>query len=127
MSVPVDELKNRLKEAMDFMNMRAVDLSQKTGIPKGSISQYLSGYVKPNSERVYLISRVLKINEAWLMGYDVPKEAKYYSKNYELSAEEEAIITIFRSMNKLGQDRLLDYSTELIEISKYKLKNRKDK
>lgn len=80
MSVPVDELKNRLKEAIAFMNMRAIDLSQKTGIPKSSISQYLSGHVKPNSERIYLISKVLDVNEAWLMGFDVPKERKHVIK-----------------------------------------------
>lgn len=74
MAEPIEELKNRLKEALTYMNMRAIDLSQKTGIPKSSISQYLSGHVKPNSERVYLISKALNVQEAWLMGFDVPKE-----------------------------------------------------
>ena len=73
-AVPIDELKNRLKEALSYMNMRAIDLSQKTSIPKSSISQYLSGYAKPNSERVYLISKALNVSEAWLMGFDVPRE-----------------------------------------------------
>lgn len=73
MAEPIEELKIRLKEALSYLNMRAIDLSQKTGIPKSSISQYLSGHVKPNSERVYLISKALNVSEAWLMGFDVPK------------------------------------------------------
>ena len=71
MSVPIDELKNRLKLAMAKMNLRPIELSEKTNIPKSSISQYMSGYAKPNSERVYLISKALNVSEAWLMGFDV--------------------------------------------------------
>lgn len=74
MSVPVDELKNRLKKALSNMNMKPIELSEITKIPKSSISQYMSGYTKPNGERVYLISKALNISEAWLMGFDVPME-----------------------------------------------------
>lgn len=72
MSVPIDELKNRLKLAMAKMNIRPIELAEITKIPKSSISQYMSGYAKPNSERVYLISKALNVTEAWLMGFDVP-------------------------------------------------------
>lgn len=74
MTLPITELKYRLKEALAYNNMRPIDLSQKTNIPKSSISQYCSGYAKPNSERVYLISKALNVSEAWLMGYDAPRE-----------------------------------------------------
>lgn len=74
MSIPTDDLKNRLKFAMLKMGMRPIELSEKTKIPKSSISQYMSGYTKPNGERVYLISKVLGVSEAWLMGFDVPME-----------------------------------------------------
>ncbi len=69
---PIDDLKNRLQMALKKNNMKAVELSEKTNIPKSSISQYMSGYAKPNGERIYLISKVLGVSEAWLLGYDVP-------------------------------------------------------
>ena len=74
MSIPIDELKNRLKEALFNCHMKPIELSEKTKIPKSSISQYMSGYTKPNGERVYLISKALNVSEAWLMGFDVPME-----------------------------------------------------
>lgn len=74
MTIPVEELRDRLKQALSLSNLRPIDLSVKTGIPKSSISQYMSGHVKPNSERVYKISKVLNVSEAWLMGFDVPME-----------------------------------------------------
>ena len=66
------ELKDRLREAMEKRGMRAVDLVERTGIPKGTISYYLSGKTEPKADRLYIISQALDINEAWLLGYDVP-------------------------------------------------------
>ena len=67
------ELRERLRVALDEIGMRPVDLSAKTGIPKSMVSYYLSGKSKPKSDRLYEISKVLNVSEAWLMGYDVPK------------------------------------------------------
>lgn len=70
----MDELKNRLQAALSVANIPAVELSEKTGIPKSSISQYLSGYAKPKQDRIYLMAKALDVSEAWLMGYDAPME-----------------------------------------------------
>ena len=69
-----DELKNRLREAMQIRGMKAVDLCEKTGIPKGAISYYLAGKSQPKADRVYLLGKALEVSEAWLMGFDVPRE-----------------------------------------------------
>lgn len=68
------EMKVRLKEALDMRGMKAVDLCEKTGIPKSAVSYYLAGKSEPKSDRIYLISKALNIAEPWLMGYDVPME-----------------------------------------------------
>ena len=66
------ELRDRLRQAMDLRGMRATDLVDKTGIPKGTISYYLSGKTEPKADRLYIIAQALDISEAWLLGYDVP-------------------------------------------------------
>lgn len=81
MSVPNNALKDRLRLAMDLKDMRAIELSEKTRIPKSAISQYLSGYAKPKQDRIYLIAKALDINEVWLMGYDVPMERQAGGEN----------------------------------------------
>lgn len=68
------ELKNRLREAMAWRGIKAVSLCEKTGIPKGAISYYLSGKSQPKADRVHLISKALGVSEAWLMGFDVPMQ-----------------------------------------------------
>lgn len=86
MSVPVEDLKNRLKVALSYANMRPIELARKTGISKSSISQYMSGYTKPNDERIYLISQALDVSEAWLMGFDVPME-RIFKKSESTTSE----------------------------------------
>lgn len=79
MSEPTAELRDRLRKALSLRDLKPIELSQQTGIPKSAISQYMSGYAKPKQDRIYSISKVLNISEAWLMGYDVPMERKEFS------------------------------------------------
>lgn len=67
-----EEFKNRLRQALDMRKMKAVDLVEKTGVPKGAVSYYLAGKSQPKADRIYLIAQALDVNEAWLIGYDVP-------------------------------------------------------
>ncbi len=70
----------RLKYAMDLGGLTQTDLCHKTKIPKSAMSQYISGKFKPKDDRTYLIAKALNVNEAWLMGYDVPINNKKTNK-----------------------------------------------
>ena len=69
-----EEFRTRLNNALTERGLRAVDLCERTGIPKGAISYYLSGKSQPKADRLYEISKALDVSEAWLLGYDVPME-----------------------------------------------------
>lgn len=120
---PIENFNIRLEQALEKKNIKILELSQKAGLSENLLSGYLLGRTNPSAYHIYLLGKILEVSQDWLMGYDVPMEATYYSKNYELSAEEECIITIYRNLNKAGQDRMLDYSMELNEVPKYGLKN----
>ena len=66
----------RLKYALNLRNMRPIDLSEKTGIGKSSISQYLSNMVKPKQDRIFAMAKALNVDELWLMGFNSPIEGK---------------------------------------------------
>lgn len=68
---------------MTEKNLRQVDIlelakpyCQKNNVKlgKSDLSQYLKGTVEPGQEKLTVLSLALDVNEAWLMGYDVPKE-----------------------------------------------------
>ena len=77
----------RLKEIMNKRNLRQVDILNLTlpycekydvKMNKSDISQYCSGKTEPNQDKLYVLGAALNINEAWLMGYDVPMERNDY-------------------------------------------------
>lgn len=70
----VAELKDRLREALEKREIRAIDLSRQTGVPKGAISYYLLGKSTPKADRLFIICKALGVSEAWMLGYDVPMD-----------------------------------------------------
>ena len=73
----------RLNELMKERHLTQSDIIEltkpylkvsKTTINKANMSMYVSGKVAPAQDKLYLLGRALNVSEAWLMGFDVPKE-----------------------------------------------------
>lgn len=69
-----DSFASRMRKAMEIRDMKQADLVEITGLSKSAISQYYSGIYEPKQKALYKIAKALNVNEAWLMGYDVPME-----------------------------------------------------
>ena len=65
---------NRLAEIMAERDMTQSELSRLTGIRVSSISDYLRGIYEAKQDKVFQIAEALRVNPAWLMGLDVPRE-----------------------------------------------------
>lgn len=74
MTKVVAAFSERLNEALEKRNMRAIDLANKADISEATISQYRSGYAKPKYQRIVRIADALNVSLMWLMGGDVPME-----------------------------------------------------
>lgn len=61
----------RLQTAMSNANITAQELSNKSGVAKSSISQYVNGSHKPSNISSGKMASVLNVNPLWLMGFDV--------------------------------------------------------
>ncbi len=62
---------NRLKQAMNNININAQELADKSGVSKASISQYVNGSHKPSNISAPKLAQVLQVNAMWLMGFDM--------------------------------------------------------
>lgn len=71
-----EDFSQRLNRALTDKNMKPVELAEKTGLNKSSISQYINGVYEAKQEALYLIAKALDVNEAWLMGHDVPMDRR---------------------------------------------------
>lgn len=86
----MNTIANRLKQALEMRNMKQADLVNMTGIGKSSISTYLSGDYEPKQKNLYRLAKALDVNEAWLMGYDVPMERTSDPSSSQASTETKA-------------------------------------
>ena len=71
----MEDIRERIKKALEARDMMPVDLARKSGINKGSISKYLKGDVIPKQSAIGAMAEALHVLPSWLMGYDVPMEA----------------------------------------------------
>ena len=92
--------KDRLRQILDERNWKQVDLlnccqfvakAYNTHISKSNISSWLSGRYEPNQHKLFILAKALNVNEAWLMGYDVPRERKEKENPNELVTEFEQL------------------------------------
>lgn len=114
----IDTFANRLQKAMNFKNMKQVDLVEKTNIDKSLISNYLKGKYKAKQDNLYLLAKVLNVSEAWLMGYDVPMERSSEDILNKIGAIPISDIdvanipllgTVKAGYNYLAQENIIDY------------------
>ena len=74
----------RLAELMSYYNINQADLIKRTSIPKSSMSMYVSGQRKPPQNKLTVIAEAYNVNEAWLMGYDVPMKGFVENNSEEI-------------------------------------------
>ncbi len=63
---------DRLRTAMSSAGLKAIDLHERTGISKASISEYLSGNYEPKQKNVYRLAEALHVAPSYLMGLSEP-------------------------------------------------------
>ncbi|MFK4897350.1 S24 family peptidase [Lactococcus petauri] len=112
----------RLRQLMDEKGLKQVDIlnlskpwqnSLDIKMSKTHLSNYVNGKSTPDNFRLVLLSKVLGVSEAWLMGYDVPRTDE---------EEESPLIekTIY-NMKKLSEER----QENVLKFSKMQLDEQK--
>ena len=86
---------------MNYGNITQIELSQKSGVDKGSISHYLKGTYEPKLGKAQKLAKALNVSLEWLMGADSPmlKESKTSTIDIKLLSE---LIKRYREKNNLS-------------------------
>lgn len=130
----------RLKRIMDERGLRQVDILRMSEpwqkklnikISKNTLSQYINGISSPDNYKATLLAKTLGVNEAWLLGYDVPRngEKSSSSPNNESPIIEETVKTM-KKLDEPRQQVVLDTAKEqhkeqeaekVLSLNNYKL------
>lgn len=121
---------SRLQYIMHQRNLRQIDIleacipyCQRYNIKmnKSDISQYVSGKVEPNQNKLFILGQALNVNESWLMGFDVPMDRSTQimieqPSTPDLSPIERQIINAYRNSDDITKEmvhRTLGVKTNL--------------
>ena len=101
MEYSLDKLKkkasSRIKQIIDqYCGGVQQELSEKTGVAKASISQYIHGRNVPNNITAKKLGTPFGINPAWIMGFDVPMIIQ--SEQNGLETDEAIIVETYRGL-----------------------------
>lgn len=103
--------------------------SERTGINKASVSQWMHGTNVPGSIAAGKIGRAFGVNPAWVMGFDVSRVAPVADapiSSTDLSDFEQRLIMAYRAADGITQGnvcKLLDVSPEKRESASSSLGN----
>lgn len=97
------EIKDRLAEALQIRDMTAAELSRKSGVDKGSISNYLKGKFVPKQNAIGAMASALNVSPAWLLGFDLTIDG------------EEPVHVDMEKLNEANKARLMAYYQALLD------------
>jgi len=97
------EIKDRLAEALQIRDMTAAELSRKSGVDKGSISNYLKGKFVPKQNAIGAMAKALDVSPAWLLGFDLTIDG------------EEPVHVDMEKLNEANKARLMAYYQALLD------------
>lgn len=113
MNTPIESISKRLNYAMSIRHISQAELSEKTKISTGSLSQYMNGKINPKQDRIYIIARALSVSEAWLMGYDVPMDREktikidYSNINTEVTDDVKLLVERYMKLDQPRKEHIL--------------------
>lgn len=107
-----------IQEFCDGSQQRFVE---KTGINKGSVSQYVRGNNTPSNITAKKIADAFKVAPAWVMGFDVPRSL-IINSNTESKTDEAILLDNFRELTDEGKKKALDFVLVLSQNMQYSLR-----
>ena len=101
----------RLRQIMEERGIKQVDLvrmcapfAREAGISMGksAISQYVTGKSLPAQRQLTILGQALNVSEAWLMGFDVPRDRAPAQTDaalapFPLTPHEKRLVTAYRN------------------------------
>lgn len=116
---------NRISEALALRGMKKIELAEKTGISKATISHWNNQKYQPKQVNLMKLAKALDVSEMWLAGYDVPMERPVEQKKSDELAQlihsirkDEELKNLFVSICSLTGEQRKTIKSIVDELSK---------
>lgn len=114
-------LGEHLRDARDNANMTLSDAASKMGVSTMTIQRYEKAERKATVETVQKLCSIYDVNPDDLMQHSIERFRSMSSTIGidGLSEKEHFLISHFRSLDSVGQEKLLDYASDLAASGRY--------
>ena len=99
--------RQRFIQAKEQSGLRWIDIANRSGLDKASISQYKNGVHTPEPDALYRLALALIVSMEWLTGA-------------EISVSDSKILNQYHQLNDLGKSELIQFLDDLSSNQKYK-------
>lgn len=106
---------NSIKKIRLEKNIKQNELAKKLNVSASMIAQYESGERNPKRETVEKIAAALEVDPFSLYSFDMATAA--LSDN--IDQKEHGLLTNYRKLNTSGQNKALEYVSDLADNPKY--------
>lgn len=115
----------RLRLALSNKNMKPQELSDKSGVNKASVSQYVNGSHKPSNISAGKMADILDVDPLWLMGFDVPMKRQVSDDDIGNAFANNNLFEIISNISALSPQEKTHFTNylQLLEINRKKADN----
>lgn len=98
----------RLQEAIKSSGLTQSEVAKRSGISRGSITDYLKGRYEAKQDKVYDLAKVLGVRSDWLMGFNVPKVEKNSTTTIDVTTVP-VLSKVSAGMPIYAEENIVDY------------------
>lgn len=106
----METFQQRFLQAKEQSGLRWIDIANRSGLDKASISQYKNGVHTPEPDALYRLAVALNVSMEWLTGADVPI----------VPVDDSEILNRYHQLNDLGKSEFMRFLDDLSSDPKYK-------
>ena len=112
----IEYIKKKKKE----LNMTTDELSEKSGVPVGTLNKILAGQTSdPKFETVKAICRALDISLSTLDDFEAKNIGIIEVNHYNDKKQYGRLLKYFSKLNPAGKEKVAEYINDLLESDKY--------
>ena len=112
---------SNLKKMKAKSKMTTKEIAIKSGIPEPTLEKLFSGATKdPKLKTMYQLVHFLGYTLDDLDDKKKEITPPYTSEAMKLAEDEEHLLELYRELNQEGQEKLIDYTDDLVQSGKYK-------
>ena len=118
-----NDLSRKIRDLRALHGLTLEQVAQLVGVGKSTVRKWETGFIENmRRDKIAKLAAALHTTPDYLMGWsDAPSSSSSVvsPSHVEVAPDEQELIQMFRSLNKEGQQKIIDYTADLCASGRY--------